>query len=98
MSIQRWHDLQNILKNWHTYSKLCGAELLEISKAGSTVSARLLESQTWQPPAGSVGEEFSKGTMAPAYLEARHFSSSLNVAVAFQAAALVLELRGSESE
>ena len=32
------------------------------------------------------------------HLDARHFSFSLNVTGAFEAATLVLELRGSESE
>ena len=41
---------------------------------------------------------FRKGTMASACLDARHFSFSLYTTGAFQAATLLLELRGSESE
>ena len=47
---------------------------------------------------GSVGRGFSKGPMAPSCLDAKHFSFSLYTTSAFQAAILVLELRGSESE
>ena len=77
---------------------LDGAESLRISKAGQTVSARLEESQLWHQLSGSVRGGFSKGTMASARPDARHFSSSLCATGAFQAATLVLELRGSESE
>ena len=48
--------------------------------------------------AGSVERGFRKGTMASALLDARHFGFSLYATGAFQAAVLVLELRGSESE
>ena len=34
--------------------------------AGLTVLARLMETQIWHPPAGSVEGVFSKGTMASA--------------------------------
>ena len=44
------------------------------------------------------GGGFSKGTMASACLDARHFSFSLYASGAFQSATLVLELRGNESE
>ena len=44
------------------------------------------------------GKDFRNGTMASAFLDARHFSSSLCTTGAFQAATLVLELRGSESD
>ena len=47
---------------------------------------------------GSVVRGFRKGTMASAHLDARHFSSPMIITGAFQAATLVLELRGSESE
>ena len=47
---------------------------------------------------GSVVGGFRKGTMASSLLDARHFSFSLYATGAFQAAILVLELRGSESE
>ena len=57
---------------------------------------------------GSVWGGFRKGMMASALLfiwekaipqlDAGHFSSSLYTTGAFQAASLVLELRGSESE
>ena len=43
-------------------------------------------------------EGFRKGTMASAHLDAKHFSSSLHATDAFQAAILVQELRGDESE
>ena len=75
-------------------------ESLGISKAGQTVLSRLMESQIWCQLAGSVwgGGGFRKGTMASTCLDARHFSLSLYTTGAFQAATLVLELRGSESE
>ena len=61
-----------------------------------------MESQICHQPAGSGGWEepwrFRKGTMASTCLDARHFSSFLCATCAFQAATLVLELRGSESE
>ena len=59
---------------------------------------------------GSVGRTFRKGTIASAHLsvwekavptsclDARHFHSSLYATGAFQAATLVLELRGNKSE
>ena len=47
---------------------------------------------------GSVWGGFRKGTVASAHLDARHFSFSLYATGAFQAATLLLELRGSESE
>ena len=74
------------------------AEPQGISKAGQTVLARLVESQIWHQYAGSVGGGPRKGTMATARLDAGHFSSSLHATGAFPAAALALELRGSESE
>ena len=73
-------------------------ESMGISKVGQTVSARLMESQIWHQPAGSVGGGFRKWTMASAHLDARHFSVSLYATGAFQAATLVLEHRGSESD
>ena len=47
-----------------------------------------------------MGEGFRKGTMASTCLDVKHFSFSLCATQldAFQAAALVLELKGSESE
>ena len=47
---------------------------------------------------GSVGGGFRKGTMASAPLNSRHFIFSLYATGIFQAATLVLELIGSESE
>ena len=44
------------------------------------------------------GKDFRNGTMASACLDARHFSPSLCTTGAFQAATLVLEFRGNESE
>ena len=68
------------------------------SKAGQTVLARLMESQIWHQLASSVGDRFTKGSMASAHLDDRHFSSFLYATGAFQAATPVLELRGSESQ
>ena len=48
----------------------------------------------WLLPAFLSGRKLSLSS----YLDARHFSSSLYVTGTFQAATLVLELRGSESE
>ena len=62
------------------------------------MSARLMESQIWHQLIGSVWGGLSKGTIASARLDVRHFSFSLYTTGAFQAATLVLELRGSESE
>ena len=56
-----------------------------------------MESQIWHHFSGSVGKGFRKGTVASALLDARYFSSSLYATGAFQAATLVLGLRGSES-
>ena len=78
--------------------KLGGMEPLRISKVGHTVLvARLMESPTWHQSTCSVGGGLSKGTMASAHPDARHFSFSLYTTGAFQAAIPVLELRGSES-
>ena len=76
--------------------KLRGEESPGISKEGQTLLARLMESQIWHQLAGSVGEGFRK--MTSARLDARPFSFSQYATGAFQAAAPVLELRGSESE
>ena len=78
--------------------KLGGTESLVIFKMGQTVLARLVKSQIWHKLAGSVGKGFRKRTMPFAHLDARHFSFSLYATGAFQAATLVLKLRGSESE
>ena len=75
--------------------KLGGLEPLGISKVSQTVLARLMESQIWHQPTSSVGERFSKETMVSACVNARHFSFSLHATGSFQAATLVLELRGS---
>ena len=77
---------------------MTGAESLRISKVGQTVLARLMESLIWHQLASCVGGGFRKGTMTSARFDARHFSSSLCATGAFQAATLVLELRGSDSE
>ncbi|KAF6104168.1 hypothetical protein HJG60_011186 [Phyllostomus discolor] len=78
-----------------------------ISRAGQTVFARLMGSQIWYQPAGSVAvwEDSSEKGQWPlsaflsrrklfpsSGLDARHFSSSLCATAAFQAATLVLEL------
>ena len=78
--------------------KLGGVEPLWISKVGHTLLARLKESQIWYQPTSSVGGGLSKGTMASACPDARQFSFSLYITGALQAAILVLELSGSESE
>ena len=73
---------------------------LRIFKAGQTVLAKLIVSD--KAPAcqlcGFMGGKFRKGTMASAHLDARHSSFSLCATGAFQAATLVLEPRGRESE
>ena len=77
---------------------MSGVEPLWISKTGLTVLARFMESQIWHQPTGFVGGGLSKGTMASAHPNARHFSLSLYTTSALQAATTVLELRGSKSE
>ena len=74
------------------------AESLGISKVSKMVIARLVEFHIWHPLASSVGRVFIKGLMASAGFDARHFSSSLCATGVFQAATLVLKLRGNESE
>ena len=69
-----------------------------IYNTAQMVLAMLMESQIWYQLASSVWGRFRKGTMASACLDARHFSFSLYATGAFQAATLVLKLRGSESE
>ena len=76
--------------------KLGGAESLGISKAGVCVSQVDGVSDVHQL-ASSVEGGFRQGTMASACPDARHFSFSLYNNGAFQAATLVLELRGSQS-
>ena len=76
--------------------KLGGTKSQDISKAGQTVLARLMESQRWHQLTSSVGRAFSKGTMAITHLDARHFSLSLYTTSALQAATLVLEVRENE--
>ena len=76
---------------------LGGAESLGISKVAQRVLARLMESQIWHQLACSV-VGFCKETVASACPDARYFGLSLYTTLVFQAAALVLELRGSESE
>ena len=68
---------------------------------GRIVLARLMESQIWHVPAGCVAlAAFLSGRkLYPSTcLDISHFSSSLYATGAFQAATLVLEVRGSESE
>ena len=60
--------------------------------------ATLMGSQKQEQLACSVREVFRNGTKASAHLDAIYFSSSLYATDAFQAATLVLELRGNESE
>ena len=83
-----------------------------ISRVGQTELARLMESQIWHQPAGSVallGEGSERGYWPePTFLsgrkfspsscfDARHFSSSMYATGAFQAASPVLKLRGRVS-
>ena len=84
--------------------KLGGAEFQMTPKVGQTVLARLMNSQIWHLPSGSVETGFRKGTMAflawgmlspSSCLDARPFTPSLYATGAFQASTLVLELRGS---
>ena len=77
--------------------KLGGAEPLGISKACQSVS-QVDRISDMAPVTGSVEGGFLQGTMASARHDARHFSFSLYTIGAFQAATLVLELKGSESE
>ena len=77
------------------------AESLGISKEGQTVLDRLMESQIWHQLASSMAlwwGRFRKGTMASGHLDAKHFCFSEYVTGVFQAATLVLEFRGNESE
>ena len=60
--------------------------------------AKLMEFQIRYQLSGSVGRALRKGTMASAHLDARHFSFSLYTTGTFQAAALFLEVRRSQSE
>ena len=72
-----------------------------IFRAGQTVLAKLMESQIWHLPASCVAlpVSLSERRLSPSpHLDVRHFSSSLYATGAFQAATLVLELRGSEPE
>ena len=84
-----------------------------ISMVVQTVFAKLMESQIWHLPSGSVAlgvEGSEKGhwplptfvsgkKLLPSFhLDARLFTSSLYACGAFQAATPLLELRGSESE
>ena len=89
----------NMEKQVRWSRKLGGMESLGISKVHQRVLARLVESQIWHQPASSVGGGFTKGTVASACPDARHFSFSLKyVPGAFPASTPVLEVRGSESE
>ena len=82
-------------------------------KVSGANSVRLMESQIWHPPVGSValsGEGSEKGQwplptflserkLSPSFhLDARYFSSSPYATGVFQAATPVLELRESEFE
>ena len=92
--------------------KLGDGESLVISKAGQTVLSTMMESQIWPMLVSSValqGEGPEKGQwplpnflswrklFSSSCLDARHFSSSMYATGAIQAAAPLLELRGSES-
>ena len=90
---------------------LGGAESLGISNVGQSVSQ--VDGISDMAPACwlcSRGGRVRKGTMASfclsvwensvpsSHLDARHFSSSLYATGSFQAATLMLELRGSKSD
>ena len=79
--------------------KLGGTESLWIWLV-LAVSARLVESQMWHQPDGSVAPPFLSGRQLypSSCLDVRHFSSSPYATGALQSATLVLELRGRESE
>ena len=77
------------------------AESLGISKADQTVLARLMESQIWQWLADSVAlwwEGLEKGKKPMLVLMPDTSVPSFMPPVPFKLLALVLELRGSESE
>ena len=81
---------------------------LGISSVGQTVLARLIDSQIWHLPAGSVRGGFRKGTVASVHLSVWEESCPpaltmmpdplffLHDTGVFQTAAPVLELRRSE--
>ena len=71
---------------------------LGITKVSQSVLARFLESQIWHQLASCVGRVFRNGTMASARLDTRPLNFSLDTTGTFQAATLVLELTGNESE
>ena len=74
------------------------AESLGISKVDQTVLARLMEFQIWHQLVGSMWGGFRKGAMASLHLDADTSVPPFYATGAFQAATLVLELRGSEFE
>ena len=77
--------------------KLHGAESWDLQGRSNSVSQ--VDGVSDMAPACCLcGGGFAKGTTASAHLDARHFSSSLYTTGAFQAATLVVELRGSVSE
>ena len=82
-----------------------------ISRAGLTVLTRLMQSQIWHEPAGSVAlvqkRDISEclpdipaweKAVPSSHLDARHFAFSLYATGTFQVATLVLQFRGSESD
>ena len=77
--------------------KLHGAESWDLQGRSNRVSQADGVSDMHQL-ATSVWGELRQWIMPSARLDARHFSFLLNTTGAFQAATLVLELRGSESE
>ena len=76
--------------------KLGRAESLGISKVSQTVLGRLMKSHIWHQLPRSVRGGFRKETTASVHLDARQFIFFLYTTGAFQAANLVLELRGSK--
>ena len=82
-------------------SKLGGVDSFVVSKTGCTVLPRLMLASLMAPACqlcGFVEGELRKGMMDSVCLDDRHSSFSQYATGAFQAATLVLELRGSEYE
>ena len=78
--------------------KLGAVESPAVSKAGSNSVSHVDGVSGMAQLVSSVGGRFSKGIMAFAHLDARHFSFSLYTTGALQADTLVLEHRESESQ
>ena len=75
-----------------------GLESQGIPRVGQTVLGQVDGVSDLALITGSVGGGFRKEMMSSARIDARQFSFSLYGPGAFQAAALLLEFRGSDSE